>query len=232
MLKDLGTNCDICTDLELAEQLYRERDYSHIFFDRAAREAFRDFYLNGNLNRKFFVIKEVTEKNDKEVPNALSRPVIVTQLAAAINGRKNYEPRRTREDGGSILVRNVLVLVVDDNRINRMVAEGLLQRYGAEVHTAPGGEEALEMVQKQNYDLVFMDHMMPGMDGIETARKIRSMGNQFSRLTIIALTANALSGVRDMFLREGLDDFLPKPIMVQELKDILAKYLPSDKIVR
>jgi len=231
MLRDLEVRYNICTDLHQARKLYENEDYSHVLFDSAAKEGFRSFYNAEKPTSKFFLIKEVSEKFDKEVPNALNRPVLITQLAAVLNGRKNYEQRRTKEDGGSFLIRDTLILVVDDNQINRMVAEGFLRRYGAEVHTASGGEEAIEMVQNHNYDIVFMDHMMPGMDGIEATKKIRSMGERYTRLTIIALTANAISGVRELFLREGLDDFLAKPIMIKDLKETLSKYLPLDKII-
>jgi signal transduction histidine kinase/ActR/RegA family two-component response regulator len=231
MLRDLGVSYAICTGLDKAKKTYQEGNYSHVFFDTTAKEAFRDFFESGNPVSKFFLIKEVSEKYDKDIPNALNRPVLITQLADALNGKKNYEYRRTKEDGGSFMVKDTLILVVDDNQVNRMVAEGLLRRYGADVHTASGGAEAIEMVKEQDYDIVFMDHMMPGMDGIEVTRKIRSLGDRFTRLTIIALTANALTGVRDTFLREGIDDFLPKPIMVKELKAILSKHLSPEKII-
>ena len=231
ILRDLGINCNVCTDLNQARRIYENADFSHVFFDSAAKEGFRDFFDAEKPYSKFFIIKEVTEKFDKDIPNALNRPILITQLAAALNGKKNYEHRRIREDGGSLIVKDVLVLVVDDNQITRMVAEGFLRRYGAEVHTSAGGEEAIDMVQKHNYDIVFMDHMMPGMDGIEATRKIRSLGNQYTRITIIALTANALSGVRETFLMEGMDDFLAKPIMMRDLREILTKHLPPEKIV-
>ena len=211
--------------------MYEQEDFSHVLFDSAAKESFRDHLDTEKRSGKFFLIKEVMEKYDRDIPNALNRPVLITQLAAALNGKKNYEQRRIREDGGSLLVKNAHVLVVDDNQINRMVAEGFLRRYGVEVDTASSGEESIRLIQKYQYDIVFMDHMMPGMDGIEATRKIRSMGNRFTRLTIIALTANALSGVRETFLREGMDDFLAKPIMIKDLRDMLVKHLPVDKII-
>ena len=231
MLRDLGVRCSVCTDLKLARELYEQEDYSHIFFDSTAKASFRGFLDSDKRASKFFLIKEVMEKYDRDIPNALNRPVFITQLAAALNGKKNYEQRRIREDGGSLLVKDTHVLVVDDNQINRMVAEGFLRRYGADVDTASSGEESIRLVQKYDYDIVFMDHMMPGMDGIEATRKIRSLGNQYTRLTIVALTANAISGVRETFLREGLDDFLPKPIMIKDLKEILTRHLPPDKII-
>jgi signal transduction histidine kinase/CheY-like chemotaxis protein len=231
MLRDLGVFYTICGDCAAARKAYQEGSYSHFLFDSGAKNEFRDFFAVRNQPSKFILIKEISEEYDAEIPNALNRPVLITQLADVLNGKKNYEHRRTSEDEGSFLVKDTLVLVVDDNQINRIVAEGLLSRYGVNVHTAAGGEEAIAMVKKQDYDIVFMDHMMPGMDGIEATRKIRSLGGRYARLTIIALTANALSGVRELFLQEGMDDFIAKPIMVKDLKKILIKYLPPEKIV-
>jgi signal transduction histidine kinase/CheY-like chemotaxis protein len=232
MLRDLGIQYTICTDLGRAREEYQTGSFSHIFFDTSAKKEFREFMDMNNASVKFILLKEISEKYDREIPNALNRPVLITALADVLNGKKNYEHRRIKEDGGSFMVKDTLILVVDDNQVNRMVAEGLLRRYGAEVDTASGGEKAIELIKKQHYDIVFMDHMMPGMDGIETTQKIRSLGGHFTRITIIALTANAISGVRETFLREGMDDFLSKPIMVKDLKDILRKHLPLEKIIQ
>ena len=231
LLRDLGVNHNVCTDLNQVRELYEEGNYNYVLFDSAAKENLRDFFTGNKRFSRFFIIKEVTEKYDREIPNALNRPILITQLAAVLNDKKNFEQRRTREDGSSFGVKNTLILVVDDNQINCMVAEGFLRRYGSDVHIAVNGYDAVEMVQNHDYDIVLMDHMMPGMDGIETARKIRSLGGKFTHLTIVALTANALTGVRELFLQEGMDDFLAKPIMKNELQDILTKFLPKDKLI-
>jgi CheY-like chemotaxis protein len=110
------------------------------------------------------------------------------------------------------------------------VAKGLLKRYGVTVDTASSGEEAVEKVKRTEYEIVFMDHMMPGMDGLDATRAIRSMGGRFDQDIIIALTANAVSGVREQFLDAGMNDFLAKPVIVTELQEILQKYLPKEKI--
>lgn len=117
------------------------------------------------------------------------------------------------------------VLVVDDNIINLKVATGLLEKYKLQIDTAPDGFKALDKVANNEYDIVFMDHMMPEMDGVETTRKIRQMGND---VTIIALTANALKDVRDMFLENGFQDFVPKPINTEQLFEALDKWIPDD----
>ncbi|MDR0997344.1 MAG: response regulator [Zoogloeaceae bacterium] len=128
------------------------------------------------------------------------------------------------------------VLVVDDDRLNLKLAVGLLAPYGVQVDTARSGREAMEKVRHQVYDLVFMDHMMPEWDGIEATRAIRAMrystdNPRFGQLPIIALTANALAGMREMFLENGFNDFLSKPIELPKLQMMLATWLPKEKIV-
>lgn len=123
-------------------------------------------------------------------------------------------------------------LIVDDNEINLSVADGLLGLYHISCDMASSGEESIAMVQKTDYDIVFMDHMMPGMDGLQATANIRSLGGKYEKLTIIALTANASSSARDMLLASGMDDFLAKPIEKSKLSMMLLKWIPADKIVR
>lgn len=118
------------------------------------------------------------------------------------------------------------VLIVDDTNVNLIVAKGLLKPYEMEVDTASSGSEALRMVQEKAYDLVFMDHMMPDMDGVDTTKNIRALEDEkFKKLTIVALTANAVSGTKEMLVSEGMQDFLAKPIEKRELNEILDKWL-------
>ena len=122
------------------------------------------------------------------------------------------------------------VLVVDDVVINLTVAKGLISLYKIQVHTCASGEEAVEAVQAEEYDLVFMDHMMPGMDGIESVAVIRKLkGERFQKLPIVALTANAIAGMEEMFLMHGFNGYLSKPINPQKLNAILIKWIPTDK---
>jgi signal transduction histidine kinase/HPt (histidine-containing phosphotransfer) domain-containing protein len=133
------------------------------------------------------------------------------------------------------------VLVVDDMKINLTVALGFLLLHHINAEVAESGQEAIEMTRRaygegKPYDLVFMDHMMPDMDGIETAKQIRDWeaGRQDKKpgdkpLPIIALSANAISGAKEFFLANGLNGFLSKPIEAQSLNDILARWLPPEK---
>ncbi len=124
----------------------------------------------------------------------------------------------------------VSVLVVDDSLVNLNVAKGLLKDYGIIADTAEGGVEAIKMVGKKKYDMIFMDHMMPDIDGIETMKRIREKGDWCEKVPIVALTANVTDEARKLFKVEGMQDFLAKPIELGLLRDVLIKWLPKDKI--
>jgi PAS domain S-box-containing protein len=124
------------------------------------------------------------------------------------------------------------VLVVDDMEMNLYVSKGMLSPYGLQIDTALSGPEAIEKIKHISYDLVFMDHMMPVMDGIEATREIRKLGKEYETLPIVALTANAVSGVKEMFLANGFDGFLSKPISAQGLDDILKEWMSPEKITQ
>ncbi|MDR2596607.1 MAG: response regulator [Treponema sp.] len=116
------------------------------------------------------------------------------------------------------------ILVVDDLPVNLLVARGLLAPYGLQTDTAASGREAIELVNKNKYDLIFMDHMMPEMDGIETAAAIRKIEG-YAHTPIVALTANALRGMKELYLEKGFDDYLSKPISPEALDVIINKLL-------
>jgi signal transduction histidine kinase/DNA-binding NarL/FixJ family response regulator len=124
------------------------------------------------------------------------------------------------------------VLVVDDNKLNLRAVEALLSLVSIKAKLAYSGQEAINLVQKEDFDIVFMDHMMPEMDGVETTRKIRNLGGKYKRLVIIALTANAVQGAKDMFLSNGFDGYLSKPTEMADLKKILLEWLPEEKVVK
>lgn len=123
------------------------------------------------------------------------------------------------------------VLVVDDNKVNLKVAEGMLSPYRIQVVTAESGYEALELLKQQYFDIVFMDHMMPIMDGVETLQKLRLLPNH-EKDVVVALTANAVAGVQDEYLQLGFQGYLSKPLGDKELDECLRKFLPSNTIYK
>jgi signal transduction histidine kinase/CheY-like chemotaxis protein/HPt (histidine-containing phosphotransfer) domain-containing protein len=120
-------------------------------------------------------------------------------------------------------------LVVDDVPTNLAVAQGLLSIYDIAVDTCLSGAESIEAVTMHNYDLVFMDHMMPGMDGLEATAQIRALGRRYADLPIIALTANAVSGMKEMFERNGFNGYISKPIEISKLGAVLERWIPKEK---
>jgi CheY-like chemotaxis protein len=122
------------------------------------------------------------------------------------------------------------VLVVDDNKINLKVAVQALSPYGFQVDEAKSGAQAIDMVKETRYDLILMDHMMPEMDGIETTDHIRKeCGENGTEPIIIALSANAYNNAREMFMSNGFQDFIAKPIEKSELHKLLLKWIPQER---
>jgi CheY-like chemotaxis protein len=132
--------------------------------------------------------------------------------------------------GQSLSAPEARILVTDDNEFNLKVASGLLSLMDIEAETADSGYKAIDLVKEKDYDIVFMDHMMPEINGIETVERIRALGGKYNDLTIIALTANAIKGAAEMFLASGFDGFIAKPINVEELRTVIKKYLPPEKL--
>ena len=125
---------------------------------------------------------------------------------------------------------DVRVLIVDDNLINRKVARGFLKSYAFQLAEAESGPEAIELVRQNRYDIIFMDHMMPVMDGIEAAEIIRRDCGENGRFpAIIALTANAMEGMRERFLDRGFQDFIAKPLDRKALEQLLMRWVPEDR---
>ncbi len=120
------------------------------------------------------------------------------------------------------------ILVVDDNSVNLYVARNLLGLFEIKPTCVLSGEQALKAVDKSDYDLILMDYMMPQMDGVEAARKIREAHPSYKDIPIIAFTANAVEEARDLLLKDGMDDFIAKPVKGTELEALLKKWLPKD----
>jgi len=169
----------------------------------------------------------------------VSLPVQSLSIANILNGKadnKNYFDHAAGLNTIRFTLPHARILVVDDISTNLKVAEGLLAPYKAAVETSLGGAEAIELVKHKDFDLVFMDHMMPDVDGIEATAVIRlweaslkKNGITRNAVPIIALTANAVSGMREMFIEKGFNDFLAKPIDISKLDEMLDRWIPKEK---
>jgi CheY-like chemotaxis protein len=161
-------------------------------------------------------------------------PAYATNVANVLNGGFSQDFIFNGDDESEIsfTAPDARVLVVDDVVTNLKVAEGLILPYKMQIDTCLSGRKAIEAVKTTPYDLVFMDHRMPDMDGVEAVAIIRGLGVadlRFIELPIVALTANAVAGIKDMFLQNGFDDYMSKPIDIAELDNILGRHIPRDK---
>lgn len=136
---------------------------------------------------------------------------------------------KREEKKNTLTILNADILVVDDNDINLKVAKGLMKRLNAVPDLAGSGTEAIDMIRRKHYDIILMDHMMPVIDGIETLKILHNQSLIDETTSVIALTANAIAGAREMYISEGFVDYLSKPIVPENLENMLIKYLPSDR---
>ena len=157
---------------------------------------------------------------------------VSSMMIAAIYNHEDYMDERHGDDAYDFIADTAKILIVDDNAVNLKVAEGLLEPLGMEIDTAAGGKDAVEKISRSAYDLILMDHMMPEIDGVETTHIIRRFYHEYDKVPIIALTANAVSGAKEMFIREGMNDFVSKPVEVKALVSAVKRWLPKDKITK
>jgi len=160
----------------------------------------------------------------------------IGNLTATLSKITKYEEKIVDEacDIVKFIAPNARILIVDDITTNLKVANGLLSSYNMRVDLCMSGMDAIEAVKNHRYDLILMDHMMPVMNGVETTLAIRGLENcntDCEKVPIIALTANVAYGIKRMFIKNGFDDFIAKPIDVYELNEIMEKWLPHSKKV-
>jgi len=142
---------------------------------------------------------------------------------ASISGRRKYRERFTAPDA--------VLLVVDDTPMNLEVFKSLLKRTGVQIDTAGCGGDGLSLARGRKYDIIFLDHMMPEKDGIETLHELRGeAGSPNLQTPAVCLTANAISGAREQYLAAGFDDYLTKPIDADRLEELIMRYLPREKL--
>lgn len=135
------------------------------------------------------------------------------------------ERRRKNRSEDRFVAPEAHILVVDDAPMNLSVISGLLKRTQIRIDTASGGMECVDKFGHEDYDLVFLDHRMPGMDGVETLQRLAELyPDKVARTPVISLTANAVSGARDLYIEAGFDDYLTKPVMADELAGLAAAF--------
>ncbi|MCR4955377.1 MAG: response regulator [Lachnospiraceae bacterium] len=145
--------------------------------------------------------------------------------------RQEEESYAASKGERQLIAENARILIVDDNDMNLQVAASLLKRTKAHVDCVTSGQECLLAVEAEFYDLILLDHMMPEMDGIEVLKRLRGEKPYIDdRTKVVVLTANAIAGAKENYLKEGFDDYISKPIAIEELERVLMEHLPADKV--
>ncbi|MBR5407528.1 MAG: response regulator [Lachnospiraceae bacterium] len=209
-------------------------DVSHIFMGEEEYDEAKAFF--DELSCGDIVVAVSARPGFK--PEAGSRVIVMPKplygfpVVRLLNGERLSEDEAYADIEGRPVFENVKALIVDDEPMNLVVASGMFKdEYKMITDTAMSGREAIDKFVKENYDIVFMDHMMPEMDGVEAMKRIKDEAKKSGRsIVVVALTANAVSGAREMFLSEGFDGFVAKPIDISEFERVMKRVLP-DKMV-
>jgi len=234
MISQFGVNAQVYRGSDDLKQRAGKLNFTHMFVSQTQYVEDPSFFDSLAERAKVVVIMDNVLQDGSMSPKIvrISKPFHSLQVAMVFSGEKLKDISTIMHHEMKFKAPNTKVLVVDDNQMNINVVKNLLKRYEIQVEQALSGAEALEKIGNMNYDFVFMDHMMPEMDGVETTHRIRQKyGTYFQKVPIVALTANAIAGSREMFLREGFTDFLEKPVEPSVLERILRRNINVTKQV-
>jgi CheY-like chemotaxis protein/nitrogen-specific signal transduction histidine kinase len=229
-LKNLRVPVTEAQSMEVFAFELQQKLYTFAFVCADVLEIVQSLLSVLDLPTKLVLLADLGEISSfKKIP-IISMPGYTLSIANVLN-EKTESPYQ-KEVGVRFTAPEAKILIVDDIVTNLNVAKGLLALYQTDIATSTSGKEAIDLIKNNYYDLIFMDHMMPEMDGIETTAVIRSLeGKYFRSVPIVALTANAMTGMKEMFLEKGFNDYLSKPIEIAKLDGMMAKWIPAKKRV-
>ena len=231
LVEGLGVEGYQAHNFEGLLKLQRSHSLTHVVVSQSEYKENSSYYeeLTSRLQVVIIAEKDFTVSRDSRL-TVIRKPFSAISVVNLFNNEvtvNNFKEAQAVGDRPFTCV-GVRVLVVDDEEMNLVVAKGVLGSYGIRVDTCLSGKDALERCIATKYDIVFLDHMMPGFDGVETLHRLREMrGGIYQDLPVVALTANTISGAREMFRNEGFTEFIPKPIERTVLERTLHKILPS-----
>lgn len=222
--------------LESEEELFKITDnVKYLFIEQTLFTDVVQDFVKSHPDITGVVIVNFRATRTYNIPNVrvVKKPFYALKIIGILKNINISQDSSTMEaEDFDFIAPDAEILVVDDNAINLTVVQGLLRPLNMNIETAISGMSAVTKITDKRYDIIFMDHMMPEMDGVETTRVIRRMLGANGQVPIIALTANAVDGTRELFIREGMNDFVAKPIELRVITSKLRKWLPKDKIVK
>ena len=234
LVEGLGIQGYQAHNFEALLKLRRNYKLTHVFITQSEYEENPDYYEELSNTLRVIVIAErefVLTSGSRLL--VIHKPFSALSVANLLNGEMGERRFAEAQAAGRkpFTCVGVRALAVDDEEMNLVVAKGVLGSYGIEVDTCLSGREAVALCGSVSYDIIFLDHMMPGFDGVETLKRIRELrGGMYQDLPVVALTANTVSGAREMFRSEGFTEFVPKPIERTVLERVLRKVLPQSCI--
>ncbi len=234
LIHGLGIQGHQAHNFEALLKLRRSHKLTHVFIAQSEYNENREYYeeLTNTLRVIVIAERDFTLSAESRLL-VIHKPFSALSVANLLNGEMGERGFAEDQAAGRkpFTCIGVRALAVDDEEMNLMVAKGVLGNYGIEVDTCLSGKEAIARCETTAYDIIFLDHMMPGFDGVETLKRIRELRNgMYQDLPVIALTANTVSGAREMFRNEGFTEFIPKPIERMVLERVLRKVLPKSCI--
>ena len=234
-LSSIGILFECQQTLSGFHNILNDDSYTHIFIEETIFYQGRQLILNCKTNKEIIIIgKEESLIPDYLNINMLTEPIHCINLAAVFqNTSKDSSNSANASNAASFTAPNGRILAVDDTKINLQIIVSLLAPHQLQIDTATSGKECLSYIEKNEYDLILLDHMMPQMDGIETLHAIRNSSRSYAKtVPIVAFTANAIEGMYEMFLKEGFQDCLTKPVDINKLNDIILKFIPADAFTK
>lgn len=228
-LNRMNLNHDACEDYPSLIAKLENDSYTHILAKpkMLTRLSKEDRNLQNICLVSLLELHEQVPIDDGNL--SIISPLFTIQLSTVLHNRKGQSHLLKRSGMEASEIRPmpfVKILLVDDNEVNLQVAEGLMIPYHMQIDCASSGQSSIAMIGRNEYDLVFMDHMMPEMDGVEAVKIIRSLPSESENsVPIIALTANVTQDAKELFIASGFNDFLSKPIETMKLNEILKKWL-------
>lgn len=232
LARGLRHNLFFASNIDDLKKLIARGDITHVFVGDVEYEHDRDFFEN-ELDRN--IVLAITAEEDYEAKKdtraiVIRKPVYGLSIVQVLNGTTSGNVVSFEENLEKPDLEGIRALVVDDEPMNLVVATGLFKEYKMIIDTADSGMEALDKFDRNEYDVIFMDHMMPQMDGVEAMKRIRSAAERDGKkVAIVALTANAVSGAKEMFLREGFDGFISKPIIISDFERVMQRVVTEGK---
>lgn len=231
-MKKLGVSYERLESEEFLN-VVKEKQIGFLFVEQPLFTEGVQYFLKLNPDVSGILLTNYRSVRSYDLPNlrVVKKPLYILGLSNIFHGREdNTAFSLTEAEDIDFVAPTAEILVVDDNAINLTVVKGLLAPLQMKIDTALSGKEAVLKVTDKRYDIIFMDHMMPEMDGIETTRVIRRLLGNNGQVPIVALTANAVEGTADMFISEGMNDMVAKPIEMRVIVSKLQKWLPPEKI--